>query len=1387
MSNTTNTASSSNTSSSSSSTSAVTSSQSNTNMQQQQQQQMQIFMPIKDIMSQKLTMFNYKLPSDRTMYESSLIYCNLCDFSCDLTDKSAIICHYLSKHPDDNIVYSYLWPQMELNAQTQIYKIKYYLIKANLKVRTKETKTLQFPTSILEESEKINTQESLEENTKYVLDKMLDWLEKETNNQSSNSQTQSSQEQDAVQELEEEQEVQEVEMSGEDSGGFDPSSLIQGNEQLEDLIKLSSSALYHTNQQKYLSNLPVCLQLDNNYLVHLLAINKIENVFRVKQIHDYYGGCFVCGKQVEFNMKHYQTHFNTELTVYLCLHCNYKEYKQEQGAKPACGSSSPSSSSICSIEYQNQLNLDEPYQIDSTDLSQEEKALQIHMSECHSIDFNQILQQHQQLTQNEQQNEPGVVVIESTPMNDMYLSVQIKSIKFIDDDLLRRDLFRSDMIYSCPICTGDINIYQTASSTSNTSSCSTSSFSQFENVTFDYLSNHFLHHHQFKAIPLFVCTICNCARVSLIDCVYHYIRYHFNKKIQIGLCALNVYDRIQHQLNSNSSPTPSSSKKSQQQQQLQQQQTSLQTLPVAATTTNTIYASGPLVYCSICNENYSNEQTFIRHSFLAHLLDPNLNLNWFKVYTPITSTNQPMSSSFESSLQQIAAGMAMADLNDPSISLVDANGQPISADSTNLNLMYECPLCFKSVQSKDSITRHLLYHALNEHYEYDITCSTCNKQLSPLNNLAECLLHTREFRSHRLNINFSKYILSTDTQHSNNVQPMVSCVLCNNECGNLLASMSHILLDHFGYDSGVLHMKRFVNHMLKSLGLSKTPSKPLAAKKQSKDTPLNPELVEYFNSPNFPSLIDELVVSLVNSKQSQTSSKPDSFFTDIKCFKCGKFSTKLKNSLFSHLSTVHLFDTRDLDKLFDLHIQKQLELIDQMSLVEKYEKSQKEMAQYQLNLLKESKEKSQQQYQQQKETQKALIQQQIEVINQTSPVSLTPTSSSTQIQEVQEPTRSSTPALPMSTQSVSCVVVEQTSVPVQEPEPVIVVQQEQQVAPSQAPQTVPSKPAKTQISSAAIDRIDSTIDQVLSQICKDDYDNKPEPMLVDNNQTNSNQITVHAQPPEAENLFVFKCNLCEPYTTDDATQLLEHYKLMHQVELTIADSSTLLAAAVAAFQTGHTIEMTGAILNTISSVTDENGLTIISGEEVPVHTTVQYKCTICQMIFYEKQYIVQHLYEMHNFEIDISYFEEIEMQQQEQLQQKIYEQQQEQLMLQQQQLEQQQVNQEQSQQQQQQQQQAHQTEQNHQVSAVVPSEQHNTNIADETAAVMMMMMNGTLTTAPASAQATGIILQQNQIQNLGYYFKIFIILILQKLKLILPYRKKFINLFFQKKNKFFFR
>jgi len=1212
------------------------------------------------------------------------------------------------------------------------------------------------------------------------MNKMIDWLETNLTNE----QTQQSQpmQQDDVQELEEEQEVQEVEMFGEDdlassgSSGTNhlPTTTSTGSSatscsssEIDELVKLSTSASIYYNQQKQTASSNSHLlsyQLDNGYLVHLLAINKIENVFRVKQIHDYYGGCFVCGKQVEFNMKHYQTHFNAETLAHLCLHCNYKEYHQEAppiNDKNKSSSSSSSSSSAASALVNAQSNGNVAF--DENEITQEETILQTHMTQCHNIDFNQILQQHQHLQSAMLDSANGVVVIESTPMNDMYLSVQIKSIKYIDDDLLRKDEFRADMLYSCPICTGDINVYN---NNSNASANNSSHYTNYENVTFEYLMNHFLLVHQFKAVPLFVCAQCNCARVSLIDCVYHYIRHHFNKKITIGLCAYNIYDKIQMQLSSITSQaslsTTSSSSHHNKKTVLSNtlnNMINVSMLPLVSQC-HTIYGSGPLIYCNACNENYSNEASFIRHSYLAHLLDPNINLNWYKVYTSNTDVTP----------QQIAAAMAMADLAEGTVSLVDSNGQAIDQQ---LVLMYECPMCFKSVQSKESIQRHLIYHAINENYEYDLSCSNCTKQLSLTNSLAECLLHCREFKSHRIIINFFKFVLSTLNQSNDQTPvPMVACVLCNNESSNILSCVTHIMQDHFTYDSSTVRTKRFVNYMLTKLGVDLKPKSNKLAIKSNEEN--KEELVQYFNE-QFPSLINELIVSLITAANNLASgntqvsnNKPDLFFQDIKCFKCGKFGTKSKQSLFEHLNQQHGFDMKELEKLYENHIQKHLQVIDEQQLVAKFDKQQKEVLQYQQAVLKESKEKSDLQIQQQKlivqQQQQQQHQQLIQTAVQSDSVEMMHTSANT-LQSVtmtndaqsivQYEIQNATPA------------AQNTSVTLTAPATIAAsTAQTPTSAPSATSTSVSNATSTThasnvgssgsskssKVTASQANKIDSTIDQVLSQICRDDYE-LPERVThshshghelnsYHNHHQHSQQITVQA--PEAENLFVFKCNLCEPYSTDDATQLLEHYKLMHQVELTIADSSTLLAAAVAAFQTGHTIEMTGAILNTISSVTDENGVTIISGEEVPVHTTVQYKCTLCQMIFYEKQYIVQHLFEAHNFEVDISYFEEIETQQQEQLQQKIYEQQQEQLMLQQQQIDQQQ------QQQQQQQQGVEKTEQMEvqqqhavELQQQQPQQQQKQQTsADETAAVMMMMMNG------SNGNNQPIILQANQIQQL---------------------------------------
>jgi hypothetical protein len=270
--------------------------------------------PLRDLMPFKATMFNFKLPSDRSMYESSLIYCNLCDYSCDLIDKNAIIGHYLGKHPDDNIVYSYLWPQMEQNPSTGAFKVKYYFIKAHLKIRTKQDQNkLVFPTTLLTEfadNPSDSNDTNVDDEAQFIMSKMLDWLE--INSSKDNEQNESVSNDDAP-ELEEEQDIAEVEMYGEDAYEYNAPLIESINPpvHLDELVKLVSTASTLQIQQKTLSYSSSMFDsssftIDNVHLSHLLAINKSENIFRVKQIHDYYGGCFICGKQVDFNMKHYQ-------------------------------------------------------------------------------------------------------------------------------------------------------------------------------------------------------------------------------------------------------------------------------------------------------------------------------------------------------------------------------------------------------------------------------------------------------------------------------------------------------------------------------------------------------------------------------------------------------------------------------------------------------------------------------------------------------------------------------------------------------------------------------------------------------------------------------------------------------------------------------------------------------------------------------------------------------------------------------------------------------------------------------------------------------------------------------------------------------------------------
>jgi len=124
---------------------------------------------------------------------------------------------------------------MEQNTNTNTYKVKYYLIKAHLKIRSKETQdqdaaqinleTIQFPSSLLDsvDEDAMDVTESVESMEKsamdvtsqipadvcFIMTKMLDWCDKNLVAQTlaTGQNVQPEQPgQETVQELEEEQE-----------------------------------------------------------------------------------------------------------------------------------------------------------------------------------------------------------------------------------------------------------------------------------------------------------------------------------------------------------------------------------------------------------------------------------------------------------------------------------------------------------------------------------------------------------------------------------------------------------------------------------------------------------------------------------------------------------------------------------------------------------------------------------------------------------------------------------------------------------------------------------------------------------------------------------------------------------------------------------------------------------------------------------------------------------------------------------------------------------------------------------------------------------------------------------------------------------------------------
>ncbi len=154
------------------------------------------------------------------------------------------------------------------------------------------------------------------------------------------------------------------------------------------------------------------------------------------------------------------------------------------------------------------------------------------------------------------------------------------------------------------------------------------------------------------------------------------------------------------------------------------------------------------------------------------------------------------------------------------------------------------------------------------------------------------------------------------------------------------------------------------------------------------------ELAQYF-AESFPPMINEIITCLIAAATKEAScmdtldsetalsaqthstsnaggnqpanNRPDMFFRDVKCFKCGRFSTKLKQSLFRHWHAEHGYGAKEMERLYEQCIQRQLCLIDEQQLVGAFEKQAAEVYVHQQAILKETREKNEMVQQQQQQ------------------------------------------------------------------------------------------------------------------------------------------------------------------------------------------------------------------------------------------------------------------------------------------------------------------------------------------------------------------------------------------------------------------------------------
>ncbi len=352
--------------------------------------------------------------------------------------------------------------------------------------------------------------------------------------------------------------------------------------------------------------------------------------------------------------------------------------------------------------------------------------------------------------------------------------------------------------------------------------------------SFAQLLEHIRQAHGHTRIPVYICGHCYICKLDMTGYVSHIVLNHFNKTNHQLYVAMLDIDRLSGIMADESTGVEHVIEYVN---EINGQVHELKT------------SKKPSIYCLYDDVHFHDDYDFIRHSYGRHLMDPNINLNWYKIY-------------------EIDATSTRTDAID--VDVGEQHSTTIANNNNNncqepIRILYECQLCLKKLQTREAINRHLILHSINQQYKYEIKCKKCNQSTVANNkNLNECLN-----LNHDLCIGFCSDTINGQQQQ----RLQCSCCMYDADASRRYEIITHVLYDHFCYNGAIRLM-----HVL-----------PAEAMQQQQPPPAHLDMT------------NEQLFGYLNHLSINTDQQ---FANDQKCILC-KYSTKIKANLIKHLYLSH--------------------------------------------------------------------------------------------------------------------------------------------------------------------------------------------------------------------------------------------------------------------------------------------------------------------------------------------------------------------------------------------------------------------------------------------------------------------------------------------------